>query len=171
MWGDRVLEEIRAAREAHAARFGFDEYAQPAGGCCFLTDAQYSGKLADLWKSRGQRDYSLDDIMLLKVGRHLRPATHFKLIVGREDGENNFLEGYRKQFVHLRIASHAGPLTLIDGAPTAVDIELAARIAARYSQGRDADIVTVTAHHPNGVVEQLFVSPIPVHQIQPFWHV
>ena len=144
-----------------AARFGFDEYAQPAGGCCFLTDAQYSGKLADLWKSRGQRDYSLDDIMLLKVGRHLRPATHFKLIVGREDGENNFLEGYRKQFVHLRIASHAGPLTLIDGAPTAVDIELAAQIAARYSQGRDAHIVTVMAHHPNGVVEQLFVSSNP----------
>ena len=24
MWGDRVLEEVRAVREAHAARFGFD---------------------------------------------------------------------------------------------------------------------------------------------------
>ena len=24
MWGDNVLEEVRAIREAHAARFGFD---------------------------------------------------------------------------------------------------------------------------------------------------
>jgi hypothetical protein len=24
MWGDQVLEEVRAIREAHAARFGFD---------------------------------------------------------------------------------------------------------------------------------------------------
>ena len=36
--------------------------AQPAGGCCFLTDAQYSTKLADLWRARGKRDYELDDI-------------------------------------------------------------------------------------------------------------
>ena len=88
-----------------AARFGFEEFAQPAGGCCFLTDAKYSAKLADLWHARGQRDYSLDDIMLLKVGRHLCPADHFKAIVARDDGENNFLEGYRKQFVYLRIDS------------------------------------------------------------------
>jgi hypothetical protein len=24
MWGDEVLEDVRATREAHAARFGFD---------------------------------------------------------------------------------------------------------------------------------------------------
>ena len=64
--------------------------------------------------------------MLLKVGRHLRPANHFKVIVARDDGENNFLEGYRKQFVHLRTESHEGPLTLIDGAPT----------SARHRTGR-----------------------------------
>jgi tRNA-specific 2-thiouridylase len=109
--------------------------------------------------------------MLLKVGRHLRPANHFKVIVARDDGENNFLEGYRKQFVHLRTESHEGPLTLIDGAPTPHDVELAARIAARYSQGRGADLVDVSAHHPNGVVEHLRVAPIAPHQIPDAWHV
>jgi hypothetical protein len=109
--------------------------------------------------------------MLLKVGRHLRPAANFKLIVSREDGENNYLEGYRKQFIHLRSVSHAGPLALIDGKPTAHDIHLAARIVARYGQGRDADLVTITAHHPDGVVEHLQVVPIPVDEIQPAWHV
>ena len=123
-----------------AHRLGLEDYSQPAGGCCFLTDQSYSAKLADLWEARGERDYELDDIMLLKVGRHIRPAEHFKLIIGREEGENNYLEGYRKQFTSLRCESHAGPLTLIDGAPDRKDIELAARIAARYSQGRDGDL-------------------------------
>ena len=68
----------RKPQMALAAEFGFDDYAQPAGGCCFLTDKQYSQKLADLWKAGGSRRYELDDIMLLKVGRHLRPRPHFK---------------------------------------------------------------------------------------------
>ena len=29
-----------------AAEYGFAQFAQPAGGCCFLTDAPYSAKLA-----------------------------------------------------------------------------------------------------------------------------
>ena len=30
-----------------AEKFGFDDYAQPGGGCCCLTDASYSAKLDD----------------------------------------------------------------------------------------------------------------------------
>jgi len=56
----------RKPQMALAEKFGFDDYAQPAGGCCFLTDKAYSVKLTDLWASRGKRDYEIDDIMLLK---------------------------------------------------------------------------------------------------------
>ena len=84
---------------ALAREFGFEDYAQPAGGCCFLTDHSYSVKLQDLWDNRGSRRYELDDIMLLKVGRHIRPEPHYKLIVSREEGENKFLSGYKKHFV------------------------------------------------------------------------
>ncbi|RZV46494.1 MAG: tRNA (5-methylaminomethyl-2-thiouridylate)-methyltransferase, partial [Sphingomonadaceae bacterium] len=63
----------RKPQMALAARFGFEDYAQPAGGCCFLTDQSYSVKLQDLWDNRGSKRYELDDIMLLKVGRHIRP--------------------------------------------------------------------------------------------------
>jgi tRNA-specific 2-thiouridylase len=58
---------------ALAAQFGFEDYAQPAGGCCFLTDPNCTIKLRDLWPCRDRRLYELDDIMLLKVGRHIRP--------------------------------------------------------------------------------------------------
>ena len=161
----------RKPQMALAESFGFDDYAQPAGGCCFLTDAQYAAKLSDLWDARGIRDYELDDIILLKVGRHIRPAKHYKLIVGREEGENNFLEGYRKQFLHLRTIDFPGPLALIDGTPQREDLHLAARVLARYSQGRSAPCVQISAHHTDGVVEVLKVEPLPPAKLPQSWHV
>ena len=154
-----------------ARKLGFEDWAQPAGGCCFLTDAQYSAKLIDLWKAHGSRDYELDDIMLLKIGRHLRPAPHYKLIVGRELGENRFLEGYRKQYISLHSTSHNGPTVLVDGDPSDDDLELAARILARYSQGRDDAEVTVRATRPGGVATEFRAVPLRGDEIPPDWHV
>lgn len=154
-----------------AEKFGFSDWAQPAGGCCFLTDAQYSAKLADLWKAHGHRDYQLDDIVLLKIGRHIRPAPNFKLIVGREEGENNYLEGYRKQFISLHPVSHRGPLCLIDGTPSPEDIHLAARIVARYSQGKTASEVCVAVRQPAGDTEEIRVAPLPPAELFENWHV
>ncbi|MCZ6710813.1 MAG: tRNA (5-methylaminomethyl-2-thiouridylate)-methyltransferase [Gammaproteobacteria bacterium] len=154
-----------------AQKFGFEDWAQPAGGCCFLTDAQYSAKLVDLWKARGSRDYEFDDIMLLKVGRHLRPAPNFKLIVGRELGENRYLEGYRKQFISLYSISHNGPMVLVDGDPSTEDLEVAARILARYSQGRAEPEVTVRIAKLDGVTTDLSVVPFAGHEIPQDWYV
>lgn len=175
-WVDReqLLDfsgRTRKPQMALAEKYGFTDYAQPAGGCCFLTDAQYSKKFADLWESRGDRDYELDDIMMLKVGRHIRPRPHFKLIIGREEGENNFLSGYRKSFTSLKTTSHAGPLVLLDGELTDEDIKLAARIAARYSQGRDAEKVTLECTSKDGVAKTLEVAPMPAGEIPQAWHI
>ncbi|PCI23250.1 MAG: tRNA (5-methylaminomethyl-2-thiouridylate)-methyltransferase [Piscirickettsiaceae bacterium] len=160
----------RKPQMALAEKFGFDDYAQPAGGCCFLTDKAYSVKLTDLWASRGKRDYEIDDIMLLKVGRHIRPKPHFKLIVAREEGENNFLQGYKKQFITLRTMSHKGPLTLLDGTASDEDLELAAKIVARFSQGRDADTVDVEVAE-DGVAKNITVKPFAADEIKQEWRV
>ena len=161
----------RKPQMALARKFGFEDYAQPAGGCCFLTDKQYSVKLADLWATRGTREYDLDDIMLLKVGRHLRPRPNFKIIVGREEGENRFLEGYRKRFVHMLPTSHTGPLVLLDGEISSADIELAARLTARFSQGRDADRVTVEVNGKGADTYSLDVVPLPTDEIPAGWYI
>ena len=129
----------RKPQIALARSFGFTEWATPAGGCCFLTDAQYSVKLADLWESRGSKQYEMDDIMLLKVGRHIRPARHFKLIVAREEGEGKFLQGYKREFPTLKVTSHGGPFALIDGELSDEELRQAAAIVARDSQGRSAN--------------------------------
>ncbi len=159
----------RKPQMALAKKFGFDDYAQPAGGCCFLTDKQYAVKLTDLWQSRGAREYELDDIMLLKVGRHIRPAPNYKLIVAREEGEGKFLQGYKRQYPTLRVTSHGGPLTLIDGETSVDDLQLAARIVARYSQGRMEPEVEMEYIDTSGHVQPLKVVPLGPTDVKPEW--
>ena len=159
----------RKPQMALAKEFGFEDYAQPAGGCCFLTDKQYAVKLTDLWQSRGAREYELDDIMLLKVGRHIRPAPNYKLIVAREEGEGKFLQGYKRQYPRLRVTSHGGPLTLIDGELSADDLQLAARIVARYSQGRMEPEVEMEFIDTSGHVQPMKVAPLGPMDIKPEW--
>jgi predicted ribosome quality control (RQC) complex YloA/Tae2 family protein len=109
--------------------------------------------------------------MLLKVGRHLRPASHYKIIVSREEGENHYLSGYRNEFISLEATSHNGPIALIDGVPGEKDIELAASIVARYSQGRDADQVQVEVRMQDGSLRELNVKPLAPGDIVSAWHV
>ncbi|NOS87340.1 MAG: tRNA (5-methylaminomethyl-2-thiouridylate)-methyltransferase, partial [Methylococcaceae bacterium] len=156
---------------AMAAQFGFDDYAQPAGGCCFLTDKFYSAKLVDLWQAQGHKDYELDDVMLLKVGRHIRPMPHFKLIVAREEGEGRFLEGYKKDFISMSSSSHFGPLVLIDGILSAEDLYLAAQITARFGQGKDAEQVDINVQMQDGSERILQVKPLKKEELPEAWYI
>jgi len=161
----------RKPQMALAKQYGFTDYASPAGGCCFLTDKNYSDKLVDLWEGRGTREYEMDDIMLLKVGRHLRPLPEFKLIISRDAGESKYLEGYRKQFVTIQVISHNGPLCMVDGEITADNYDLAAGIVARYGQGRDAEVVKVEISVPGQEVQTLDIKPLSIEQVLEEWHV
>jgi tRNA-uridine 2-sulfurtransferase len=154
-----------------AKQWGFVDYAQPAGGCCFLTDKNYSAKLVDLWQAHGHKDYELDDVMLLKVGRHIRPRPHFKLIVAREEGEGNFLQGYKKQFISLFCLSHTGALTLLDGNVNDDDLELAAKIAAYYGHGRNAEQVEMGVCFPDGTERSLTVAPLKADELPNVWYI
>ena len=159
----------RKPQMALAEQWGIEEYAQPAGGCCFLTDANYTHKLKDLWAHRPSRDYELDDIMLLKIGRHLRPRPNFKMIVSREEGETNFLEGYKNQFIWIKTASHAGPLTILDGDNiTDEDIALAAQISAKYSKGKNEPAVVCKVARPGEEFHEISVAPL-IGEISPDW--
>ena len=157
--------QIKLAKE-----YGFSDYSTPAGGCCFLTDKQYSNKLIDMWQSRGERKYELDDLMMLKVGRHIRPKPHFKMIIAREEGEVRFLENYRNQYINLYPISHNGPIALIDGKIMGDDLKLAAKILARYSQGRDEKIVKVESN-TYGVKQQFDVLPLSKNELELKWFV
>lgn len=155
---------------ALASSLAIEDYSQPAGGCCVLTDENYTRRLKDMWTHRNSRDYDLDDIILLKAGRHLRPEPHYKLIIARDEAESNFLCGYRKQFIHLQAVEHRGPMVLIDGQPKDLDLITCARIAGRFCAGRNEEEITINLHHPNGQSQTLSIKPMAADEIPTEWY-
>ena len=109
--------------------------------------------------------------MMLKVGRHIRPNQRYKMIIAREEGEVNFLEGYRNQYTNLYPTSCNGPLAIIDGNPNQKDLKTAAKILARYSQGRETENVDVEVRLDSGVMQQFSVKPFLVEEISKEWMV
>jgi hypothetical protein len=70
--------------------------------------------------------------------------------------------------VLLTTVDYPGPTTLVWGDPTQAEIELAARITARYSQGRDEPILHVTVRRSSvreGMSEVVAVSPLALEEI------
>ena len=146
-WIDReqlynIAGRSRQVQMRLAEELGVIDYPQPAGGCCFLPDQHFAGKLRDLLAHRGN-DVDPDDMMLLKVGRHFRLSDDVKIIVGRHESENDYLERFRDGRGSVWTDAFSSPLTLVEGVATAADLELACRITARYSAGRDEPQVPV----------------------------
>lgn len=153
-----------------AASRSIQEFAQPAGGCCVLTDENYTRRLKDLWQHRGTKEYELEDIILLKTGRHIRPSPTFKLIVARDESESNFLMGYRKKHLYLQVQKHRGPIILIEGDITHDDLLLSARLAGRFCSGREENFVPVCVNHLDGKQEIIEISPMKVDEIPSNWY-
>lgn len=120
-------------------------YAQPAGGCCYLTDPNYASRLKDLFDNRGRESLTHDDVILLKVGRHFRISSHLKVVVGRNERENNFLMANRKSLILFRVPDYPSAIVLAENSQSWLEEELhlVASIAARYSDGKDLSPVRV----------------------------
>jgi hypothetical protein len=71
----------------------------------------------------------------------------------------------------LRTLSHTGPLALLDGTVDGRDLELAARLIARYSKGRNAERVNVEINLRDGTKHQMEVTPLPADNIPQEWHI
>jgi len=151
----------RKEQMALAAQFGITEYAQPSGGCCTLIHKTYSRRLRDLLEREGEEALTTAQAQLLAVGRHLRLDSGRKVVVGRHEQENNYLESSGVPGVLLATPDHPGPVTLTPGEPTREEIELAARITAGYSDGQDEPAVRVEVHQGDDPVEVITVEPLP----------
>jgi len=174
-WLDRDLlfdfnGRSRKPQMALAEQYGFTDYAQPAGGCCMLTDENYAVKLHDMWTNRPSRAYELDDIILLKMGRHFRLAPHLKIIIGREEGENRFMQGYRNQFISIHPTSHNGALALVEGEfKSAEEQQNALALIARYSQGKNDPLVTLCMRQPDRSEKEVTIQPMAADKIKKEW--
>lgn len=121
-------DQMRLARE-----YGIEEYPSPAGGCCFLTDKNFARRIMDFFDYEGKENLTMDDVMLLKIGRHFRLSSECKVVMGREEGENKFLNRYAPGRWKMETMDATGPTTLIEGTPSEAELKLAAGMTARYA--------------------------------------
>jgi tRNA U34 2-thiouridine synthase MnmA/TrmU len=171
-WVDRerlyaISGRGRKEQMALAARLGITEYAQPSGGCCTLIHRAYSRRLRDLLAHEGEAALTTEMVQLLAVGRHLRLDSGRKVVVGRDERENDYLETCGVPGLLLTTPDHPGPVTLVPGEPTPEEITLAARITAGYSDGVGEPAVRVQVCRDGRLIETLTVAPAAREKAQP----
>ena len=154
-------EQYRLAEE-----LGVSVYSQPAGGCCSLADVSYGKKFRDLLSHMEEGTIpSLDDVILLKVGRHFRPSESLKVVVGRDEVENKFLERYSGDGrAVLTSIDVVGPVTIAEGHLEANELQTAAAITARYADHEGADTIRIKYEYrdTSGIME---VHPVETQQL------
>jgi tRNA-uridine 2-sulfurtransferase len=128
---------------ALAKQFGIVDYAQPSGGCCYLIDKTYARRLRDVMAHDETELINLTQAQLLAVGRHFRLPDGTKVIVGRDERENEFIDRHSVSGVWLRAAEYVGPTGLVVGAPSSESLSLAAQIVAGYGRGSTESEVVV----------------------------
>ncbi len=116
-----------------AKEFGLKDYPTPAGGCCYLTDINYKGRFLDLFKFKEKDKIKPLDFLLLKYGRHFRLSKDIKLIIGRNEEENNLLLEYGKDFIII-LPNSPAPAGLLDFTKDENLISLACNIILSYSK-------------------------------------
>jgi len=140
-WVDRtkllaISGRGRAKQLQLAKELGIAEYESPAGGC-LLTDVGFSNRLREFIAYDTLR---VEDIDILKVGRHMRLPHGAKLIVGRNKEDNQKIKEIKNP-KYLQVTQDAiGPLSLLQKDANSEDRKLAAKIIATYSKHQGGDV-------------------------------
>ncbi len=147
----------RKRQEALAKEWGITDYPSSGGGC-LLTEPGFSVRLRDLVDA--DPDCTCTDVELLKVGRQFRLAGHAKLVVGRNQADNErMLELASPDAMRLRCTDFSGPTGVLCGDPGDVEIQQAAAIVASYGKGKDEAEVEVLLRQGEKE-ETLVVAPM-----------
>ena len=139
--------------------FEIKDYRCPAGGCS-LTDPEFAFRMKDLLE---YSDPSVNDVNLLKLGRHFRLDSKTKIIVGRREEDNTRIEALAQKGDFLLLMEKIqGPLVLVRGDVTEEKLEFAASITARYSKEQNENIATVKIVPKGKEVESKIVNVVPL---------
>ena len=159
---DQLLEISGRGRKEQislAEQLNIGDYPQPAGGCCLLPDASFSRRLRDFFDHYPKEMMTPEQMMLLAVGRHFRLDEGLKVIVGRDEGENNYLAFAGAEQWQFTTLDHPGPIALTADSMTSDQVEQIASLVARYSDGKNESQVRVEVRC-NGQIQTLTVAPL-----------
>jgi len=130
-WLLKIRGRSRKPQMRLAEERGIDYCPCPAGGC-LLTDPSFAPRVKDLLAHC--QTILVNDLNLLRYGRHFRLSGTTRAIVGRSQDENLRLQKLaRAGDVLLETRDRPGPITLLRGSPVRDELALAGRIHARYS--------------------------------------
>jgi len=148
-----------------AKNLGITDYPNSAGGC-LLTDPQFAKRVEDLFEHVDKP--TLNDTELLKVGRHFRISKNTKLVVGRNEGENDVISSLVMQRdLLLEAKDHKGPIALLRGDYDESLLVLAASIVHRYSDApKDAECAVTVKN--NGDSKEISVSSANDEQLNSY---
>jgi len=115
-----------------AAELDVKNYPCPAGGC-LLTDPSFVGKVRDVFDHSDE--LNLRDFRLLKLGRHFRIGERTKVIIGRNESENELLErSVQPGEATVRWSDGPSPLAAVMGVSSGSHLERAGQILLRYTK-------------------------------------
>ncbi len=135
-WIDReklydISGRSRQRQLAIAKDIGLEDFESPGGGC-LLTEIQFSNKLRDF---ADHDKLEVEDINTLKAGRHLRLPDGAKLIIGRDQDDNEKIKNTSSdKYYKARIEDASGPLCLFQKDASEDDIKLAANLIVTYGR-------------------------------------
>jgi tRNA U34 2-thiouridine synthase MnmA/TrmU len=126
-----IRGRTRKAQLEMAKKYGI-ENPPNAGGGCLLTDPVFGLRAKDLFEHI--ENPTINDIDLLKIGRHLRLDEDTKLVVGRNKDENEMIKAIAlPNDILLEARDHMGPVSILRGKNADKHISLASSVTLRYS--------------------------------------
>jgi tRNA U34 2-thiouridine synthase MnmA/TrmU len=123
-----------------------------AGGGCLLTDPSFGLRAKDLFAHT--ETPTINDIDLLKIGRHFRLDEQTKFVVGRNKDENEMIKAIAlPDDILLQARDHMGPVSILRGKNADAYVKFAASITLRYSDAPKGEQASITITKNNTVKE------------------
>ena len=112
-----------------AKEIGLADFESPGGGC-LLTDENFGKKMFDFIK---YDNFEVKDIPVMKFGRHFRLEGGAKLVIGRNQEENAYLQNIdNEKYSHIKTVGIPGPHGLLSKNASQSDKDLATKAIFTY---------------------------------------
>ncbi|MDC1103885.1 tRNA (5-methylaminomethyl-2-thiouridylate)-methyltransferase [Nitrosopumilus sp.] len=124
-----------------------------AGGGCLLTEPHFGIKAKDLFSHT--KNPTINDIDLLKIGRHFRLDEKTKFIVGRNKDENEMIKAISLPGdILLEAKDFVGPVSILRGSNAKQHLKFASSITLRYSDAPNNEQAIISIRD-NDLVEEI----------------
>lgn len=148
---DKLLDfsgRDRKPQLALAKKLGWQDFATPGGGC-LLTIESFAVKIKDYLNY--DKNMSDIDVAWLKLGRHLRLKNGTKMIIGRDEADNNaLLSNPNPKFNQIKLPNEiVGAVSFIDKTANKDDLEFALRLALAYTKADKNESINVSVGDKN----------------------